>query len=567
MKKFNEQTTRPTVRRRPFAWTAALLGAVLLTVVAPTRAATVIRGFAETRIANGLSQPTSMQFAPDGRLFVCEQGGDVRIIKNGALLPAPFLRLDVDSRGERGLLGVAFDPDFVVNGFVYVYYTARTPAIHNRVSRFRAEGDVAAAGETIILDLNNLTAAQNHNGGRIQFGPDGKLYVATGDNTTGANSQNLTNLLGKLLRINRDGTIPDDNPFPGQTTGANRAIWALGLRNPYQFEFGPGTGRMFILDVGAADFEEINLGVAGANYGWPTTEGPTTDPRFRGPLFAYEHGDGTTRGRALTAGTFYNPDTFAFPNAFRNTFFFADLINGWVRNLSPDGATATLFATNLATPVDLKVGPDGNLYTLSYTGGEVTRISFAGLGSPDRLRATQVTGTRVDLAWDDHNSDETAFEIEVCSGTSRRFTRLGTVPANQTTFSALKLRNRTAYTFRVRALRPTGPTEYSNELAVTTPEGGKLLVSPTSLMLRAAAPRGEVVIRNTGRGLLAVTLELGPGPFVLLGAEPNFVLNPGAERRIQVEFQPAGGGAATATLTVRSDDRMRSRVTVRLRGR
>src|SRR6185503_12450835 len=137
--------------------------------------------------------------------------------KNGALLPTPFLTVTVNSSGERGLLGVAFDPQFASNGFVYVYYTATTPAIHNRVSRFTASGDVALAGsEVVLLDLNNLSSATNHNGGAMHFGPDGKLYVAVGENANSANSQTLSNLLGKILRLNADGTIPTDNPFFNQ---------------------------------------------------------------------------------------------------------------------------------------------------------------------------------------------------------------------------------------------------------------------------------------------------------------------------------------------------------------
>src|SRR5690606_19004802 len=151
---------------------------------------------------------------------------------------ADFFRdtpLAVDPTGERGLLGVAFDPAFATNRFVYVYYTATSPTIHNRLSRFTANaaGDLALAGsETILLELENLTAT-NHNGGAIHFGPDGKLYVATGENAVAENAQSLDNLLGKILRLNPDGSIPTDNPFFNQATGKNRLIWALGLRNPF----------------------------------------------------------------------------------------------------------------------------------------------------------------------------------------------------------------------------------------------------------------------------------------------------------------------------------------------
>ena len=192
-----------------------------------------------------------MQFAPDGRLFVCEQGGRLRVIKNGTLLSAPFVTVTVSATGERGLLGVAFDPNFATNRYVYVYYTATLPAIHNRISRFTANGDVAVAGsETVILELDNLSGATNHNGGALAFGPDGKLYAAVGENAAGANAQSFSNLLGKILRINKDGTIPTDNPIFLTASGRNRAIWALGLRNPFTFAFKPGGAEMFINDVG-----------------------------------------------------------------------------------------------------------------------------------------------------------------------------------------------------------------------------------------------------------------------------------------------------------------------------
>jgi glucose/arabinose dehydrogenase len=203
--------------------------------------ATLPSGFFETLVASGLRGPTAMQFAPDGRLFVCEQSGSVRVIKDGVLLTAPFVTLNVNDEGERGLLGIAFDPNFAVNQYVYLYYTATSPAVHNRVSRFTANGNVAVAGsESIVLELDNLSSASIHNAGALGFGPDGKLYIGVGDNADGSNAQTVTNLFGKILRINKDGTIPTDNPFYSQAGGRNRAIWSLGLRNPFTFAFNPG---------------------------------------------------------------------------------------------------------------------------------------------------------------------------------------------------------------------------------------------------------------------------------------------------------------------------------------
>jgi glucose/arabinose dehydrogenase len=294
----------------PLRFQLAVLLLSLLFACRQADAATPPPGFSEALVASGLAAPTAMRLAPDGRLFVCEQGGRLRVIKNGVLLPTPFLTLNVASAGERGLLGVAFDPNFASNRYVYVYYTAVTPAVHNRISRFTASGDVAVAGsETVLLELDVLSSATLHNGGALAFGPDGKLYAATGDNVSGQNAQSMSNVLGKMLRINTDGTIPTDNPFYASASGKNRTIWALGLRNPFTLAFNPAGTELFVNDVGENAWEEINAGVAGANYGWPITEGPTTDVRFNSPRYAYSHSGDPC---AITGGAFYAPLTGQF---------------------------------------------------------------------------------------------------------------------------------------------------------------------------------------------------------------------------------------------------------------
>jgi len=341
-------------------------------------AATVPTGFTDAIVAGGLNNPTAMALAPDGRIFVCQQGGALRVIKNGALLPTPFLTVTVDSQGERGLLGIAFDPNFVSNQLVYIYYTATTPAIHNRISRFTANGDVALAGsETIIMDLPNLSTATNHNGGAMHFGPDGNLFVAVGENANGANAQSLSTRLGKMLRMTSTGGVPPDNPFINQTTGANQTIWALGLRNPFTFSFQRGTTRMFINDVGQNTWEEINDGIAGSNYGWPTCEGFCNPPNanFRDPIFAYMNDAQTC---AITGGAFYNPQSPQFPANFVGNYFFADFCGGWIRRLDPAAGNAVSdFATGISSPVDLQVSPDGFLYYLARGAGSVNRIGFS----------------------------------------------------------------------------------------------------------------------------------------------------------------------------------------------
>jgi glucose/arabinose dehydrogenase len=351
-------------------------GASFLSDVRLAQAATLPTGFTETLVASGLVSPTAMQFAPDGRLFVAEQTGRLRVIKDGALLGTPFLTLTVDSQGERGLLGVAFDPAFATNRFVYVYYTATTPNVHNRISRFTANGDVVVPGsEVILFELDNLSSATNHNGGALAFGPDGKLYAAVGENAYGQNAQILTNVLGKMLRLNSDGSIPTDNPFYGTASGKNRAIWVMGLRNPFTFAFNEAGTQMFINDVGQNTWEEINDGIAGANYGWPTTEGTTTNPSFTSPRYSYNHS--TTGVCAITGGAFYSPLSLRFPADYQNDYFFADFCAGWIRKLDwQNGNAVAGFATGISSPVDLKVSDDGSLYYLARGGGANTGVVY-----------------------------------------------------------------------------------------------------------------------------------------------------------------------------------------------
>jgi glucose/arabinose dehydrogenase len=348
----------------------------------PASGQTVPAGFSHTEFAAGLPNGTAMAFAPDGRLFVCQQTGQLRVIEGGILVSTPFLTVNVDASGERGLLGIAFDPSFVSNYYVYIYYTVPGPPPHNRVSRFTASGNEAVAlSEFILMELEDLTAS-NHNGGALAFGPDGKLYIAVGENATPGNAQTLSNRLGKILRINSDGTIPDDNPFLS-TTGANPAIWALGLRNPFSFTFQPFTGRMLINDVGQNATEEINEGLIGANYGWPTCEGPCipSNPSFRDPIYFYGHNATNTQGCAITSGVFYNPSTVQFPSNYLGKYFFVDLCGAWMNYIDPTNPPtingATVFATSLGGfPVAVQVGPDGSLYYLSRTTSAVWRISY-----------------------------------------------------------------------------------------------------------------------------------------------------------------------------------------------
>jgi glucose/arabinose dehydrogenase len=328
-----------------------------------------------------------MEFAPDGRPFVAEQAGRVRIAKPDGTL-ATFLNIStkVDSSGERGLQALTFDPNFATNRYVYLHYTRKatsTTPVHNRVVRVTASGDRAVAGsEKLIFRLGNQDDP-HHMGGAIDFGKDGKLYISTGDNVGGP-TQTLGNLLGKMLRINKSGTIPTNNPFYTTTSGNNRAIWALGLRNPFKFAVQPGTGTIFINDVGADAWEEINRGAAGANYGWNIYEGPESDPQYVDPIFAYGHdgGDPATTGCSITGGAFYNPEALQFPSVSVGDYFFADFCSGWIRSFDPSTGEASGFASGIEHPVDLEVSKDGELYYLSRgsssTPGSVGKIRYSG---------------------------------------------------------------------------------------------------------------------------------------------------------------------------------------------
>ncbi len=348
-------------------------------------------GFTKTEAwTTGLVLATAMAQAPDGRLFVAEQGGALRIVKNNVLLTTPFLQLGVDSTDERGLIGVALHPDFANNGYVYVHYTTGEGGTHNRVQRFQAippSNDVVSAGSGLALvDLPAL-GATNHNGGAIHFSADGKLLVGVGDNAVGANSQNLNNPLGKLLRFNDDLSIPGDNPFAGSSTGLGRAIWAYGLRNPFTFAVQPGTGRIHINDVGEGTWEEVDLGAAGANYGWPASEGPqNVTTSLTGPLFTYKHSAATPvpgsgpggffTGNVIAGGTFYpiSGASAVFPAEYLGQYFFADSGSRFVARLdAANGNTAYAFASVAGNPVDILVGLDGALYVLTRTA--ITRIS------------------------------------------------------------------------------------------------------------------------------------------------------------------------------------------------
>ena len=338
-------------------------------------------------VASGLANPLFLTAPPgDGRLFVVEQPGRVRVIEDGALRAQPFLDIaaKVSSGGERGLLGLAFHPRHAQNGFFYVNYT--NLAGDTRVERYRVWGDatVADAGSASLVLAVDQPAA-NHNGGQLAFGPDGYLWVALGDGGGAGdpegNAQSLGTLLGKLLRLDVDGAvpyaIPSDNPFAGQA-GRRGEIWASGLRNPWRFAFDLPAGRLYVADVGQQAREEVNavaLAAAGVNYGWNRTEGTachaaaTCDRTgLQPPVHEYGHDDGCS----ITGGYVYRGADPALADVVGH-YFFSDYCTGWLRSIRLDAAGRVVeereWDVGPLGPV-LSFGEDaaGRLYVLSGNG-------------------------------------------------------------------------------------------------------------------------------------------------------------------------------------------------------
>src|SRR5262245_36097181 len=299
-------------------------------------------GFQETPVVEGLQTPTSMASSPDGRLFITEKAGEVRVVKNGQLLPTPFLTVQVDTALERGMGSIVFDPNFAGNGFVYVYYTTSSDRPHNRLSRFTVNPgnpDVADPGSEVVMLDNIPSLTGDHNGGGMHFGGDGMLYLGVGDSDKGdARAQWLWTLSGKVLRLDVDhfpNISPSNNPFV-HVPGARKEIWALGFRNPFTSAIKPGTNKLFVNDVGEVSWEEVDRVVRGGNYGWPATEGFVVRPGFHAPagwhppIFAYAHNG---KESAVTGGAFYVGNQFPAP--FDRSYFFGDFERGFIRRIGP----------------------------------------------------------------------------------------------------------------------------------------------------------------------------------------------------------------------------------------
>lgn len=378
-----------------------VLTLVVLGVVSagPVGALVLAPGFEATVVARGLARPTAAAFAPDGRLFMLQQGGQVRLWKPDAgLIPEAVIDLPSCDQSEMGLLGLTFDPAFATNGFLYLYHThppggdvagCATPiGRENRIVRVTVVGDTADPASLVVLFGGIRTDNGNHDGGGLAIGPDGFLYAGVGDTgrgdrgppgaSTNPYAQDPTSPEGKILRLTLDGLGAPGNPFAGRG-GASDAVYALGLRNPWRITFQPGTGLLWTGDVGQVTWEEIDVVRAGDDLGWPRCEGTEPVSICPGssvpPVYQYRHGD---RGASVTGGVFYDGAQFA--PAYRGNYFFGDYVLDLIWRGEPrdtnDGFVREpqVFARDAAAPVNFTVGPDGALYYVAFTAGEVRRI-------------------------------------------------------------------------------------------------------------------------------------------------------------------------------------------------
>jgi glucose/arabinose dehydrogenase len=312
-------------------------------------------------IAGSLQVPWSLSFAPDGRIIFTERPGRVRVIENGRLRTQPLAVIgDVESRSESGLMGLTLHPQFASNRFLYLAYAYKADGGQRvRVVRFRETGDQLTDRKLIIEEI---PAAQFHAGCRLRFGPDGKLYITTGDATEPNTAQRLDSLGGKILRLNDDGTIPQDNPFVGQSE-ARPEIWSYGHRNPQGIDFQPGTSLLFETEHGpsggdaSGGGDEFNLIEKGKNYGWPVVHHRDARAGMESPLLEY------TPAVAPASGAFYQGT--GFPQ-FRGNFFFGNLRGETIIRVVLDGRRVVsqerLLERRYGRIRDVAEGPDGAIY-------------------------------------------------------------------------------------------------------------------------------------------------------------------------------------------------------------
>jgi len=357
-------------------------------------------GFERTVLAEGLCQSSSIVVTTDGRVFVGQVEGVVRVIQDDVLLPGPLIQLETDSDNEQGLCGMVLDPDFDLNGYIYFYYTHIVEG-RNRVSRYTVVGNVSDPATELTLWENEPSFTTSHQGGGLAFGVDGTLYVATGDSGASATSQLPSSYNGKVLRLNTDGTVPADNPFLG-VPGYEPELWAVGLRNPFRLSYDDLEEELWIGDVGSSGgmaWEEINVGVPGADYGWDDGEGGSCyvpDCSDHEPaVHSYRHDDPSYATSSLNACVILGPRYRggAFPNEYDGSLFYGDWSGKWIRrlvmNASGDIVDDVVFdsAPDAGDLGAITVGPDGALYCVAVgvpwcipaDSGYVYRVEWVGI--------------------------------------------------------------------------------------------------------------------------------------------------------------------------------------------
>lgn len=374
---------------------ARLCFTVVLASVFPSWLFALPTGFQSETLVIGLAKPVYLQQLPDGRFLVMKKNGAIDIFDPTIASPiqaSQYLQLfSVEIGGERGLTSMAIDPDFEQNGYLYIYYSHQASG-KMRISRFTHTGNSADSASELMIwqDSDNWPNGSGyHYGGGLGFGPDGKLYLTIGDQGQSTDAQQLDHARGKIIRINKDGSIPADNPYVDGPGGALDEIWAIGLRNPYRAHWDLQDDRLYIGEVGtnnpATSREDIHVGRHGANFGWPDCEGQCANPAYDDPIYDYPHAMSGNLGGAVTVGFVYRYDQIPsahshFPPAYDGVLFFADYNSGWIKYLTfnPDGTVvaANDFADNLGAPVHLVQGQDRALYYVDYQGGKVGRIRY-----------------------------------------------------------------------------------------------------------------------------------------------------------------------------------------------
>jgi glucose/arabinose dehydrogenase len=360
----------------------------------------LVPGLSDSPVTSGLDLPTAIAFHPDGRLFVTEKGGRLALVNDGDV--TTLTTIPVCTGSEMGLLGVALDPNFAANGYVYLYRTNPGPGgcadpndRRNQVVRVTFAEEAVDLGSLVTLVDGIGTDNGNHDGGGLRFGLDTKLYVAVGDTglgdfgapgeSTNPYSQDLNRLEGKLLRVETDGSPAAGNPFIG-VPGTRGEVFAYGFRNPFRFGIDPVTGLAWVGDVGQGTIEELDIAIPGGNYGWPACEGTLPvgcqQPGLVDPIFSYPHTGPDSLGRTIIGGTFAD-----FGNGYE--YFFADFIKDRIYRATPNAAregiagAVTAIATDAGQPVDLITGSDGNIYYVAFGSGEVRRLAGSYPSAPE----------------------------------------------------------------------------------------------------------------------------------------------------------------------------------------